>query len=181
MEKVCRKLGSGLTDSLSRRTTSTLVAPPSKFLFGLEQLQPGRRPLPCRAVAVRRLVTCSSLILSHHLRPFTWSVIGVRLRLRVNFGTGLGELLCLLFYHSSSSAVYDFVFSQNSAIDFSPMSNAIGSDNLIGIIDFVNHTIVADTYPPIVFAAAKFSTTWRSRISRKTIYRADDSLVNRFG
>ena len=61
------------------------------------------------------------------------------------------------------------------------MSNTINTDNLIGISDFVNHTIVTDAYSPIVFAAAKFSTTSRPRISRKFIDRADKSHVNRFG
>jgi hypothetical protein len=55
MEKVCRKLGSGLTDSLKRRTTSTLIAPPRQFLLGLEQLQLGRKPF----------FACSSLMVHH--------------------------------------------------------------------------------------------------------------------
>ncbi len=36
------------------------------------------------------------------------------------------------------------------------MPNTINSDNLIGVSDFVNHTIVTDAYSPIVFAPAKF-------------------------
>ncbi len=35
------------------------------------------------------------------------------------------------------------------------MTNTIDSDNVIGISDFVDHTIVADAYPPIVFATGK--------------------------
>jgi hypothetical protein len=54
MEKVCRKLGSGLTDSLSQRTTSTFIAPPRQVLLDRQQPQPGRKPLACRAVSSRR-------------------------------------------------------------------------------------------------------------------------------
>src|SRR5205085_5246384 len=46
-------------------TPRQLIALPCKILLGLEQLPPGRQPLSCRAVAVRRLVACSNLMLSH--------------------------------------------------------------------------------------------------------------------
>src|SRR6266496_939199 len=54
-----------------------LIAPPSKILLRLEQLQPCRQPLSCRAVASRRLVTCSSLILRHRFLFF--HLVGHRL------------------------------------------------------------------------------------------------------
>lgn len=53
------------------------------------------------------------------------------------------------------------------------MSNTINSDNLIGISNFVDHTIVTDAYPPIVFAPAEFPATGWSRIFRKAVDRAD--------
>jgi len=65
-----------------------------------------------------------------------------------------------------------------SAINFSAMSNAIDADNLIGVSNFVDHTIVTDAYPPIVFTAGKLSATCRSRISRKRVNGADNSIVN---
>jgi len=58
------------------------------------------------------------------------------------------------------------------------MSNAINADNLVGISNFVDYTIVTDTYPPIVFAPAKFSASWRSRIPRKRVNRANNSIMN---
>ena len=61
------------------------------------------------------------------------------------------------------------------------MSNMINVDNPLGISNFVNHAIVPDAYSPIVFAPAKFPATQWSRIFRKSIDRANNSLVNRFG
>jgi len=65
-------------------------------------------------------------------------------------------------------------------INLSPMPNTINSDNLISIDNFVNHTIVTDANPPIVFAPAKFPAARGSRISRKPIHRTDNSVVNQF-
>jgi len=57
------------------------------------------------------------------------------------------------------------------------MTNTIDSDNVIGISDFVDHTVVADAYPPIVFATGKLSAAWRSGIPRKRVNCADNSIV----
>jgi len=64
------------------------------------------------------------------------------------------------------------------AVSFSSMSNAINADDAVGISNFVNHTIVADAYPPVVFAPANLSASWRSGIPRKRVHGANDSIVN---
>jgi len=64
------------------------------------------------------------------------------------------------------------------AVSFSSMSNAINAADAVGISNFVNHTIVADAYPPVVFAPANLSASWRSGIARKRVHGANDSIVN---
>ncbi len=61
------------------------------------------------------------------------------------------------------------------------MSNAINANNLVGICNLINHTIVTDTYSPIVFTAAKLSATWRPWVLSERAHRANDPVVNRIG
>src|SRR6266480_7842558 len=51
-----------------------LIAPPRQFLLGLEQLQPGRKPL----------FTCSSLMVSHRFLSFSDKLYAIFIKERVN-------------------------------------------------------------------------------------------------